>query len=92
MVSSDPGDLQRKFVVTFYVDDNTIKILEPPQRNSGFVGGMFLSRQKMKAPNGKFFTQDMFDVGQTITVASHNFLLNGADSGTQKFLEQRNSQ
>lgn len=91
LVSSDPVDLQRKFVVTFYVDDNTIKILEPPQRNSGFVGGMFLSRQKMKATTGKFFTQDMFDVGQTITVSSHHFLLTGADSGTQKYLDQRNS-
>jgi hypothetical protein len=91
IVSSDPSDTQRKFVVSFYVDDNTIKILEPPQRNSGFAGGMFLSRQKMKAPDGTFFTEAHFDVGNTITVACHNFVLTGADTGTQRYLELRHA-
>ena len=89
IISDDPCDKLRKFVVTFYVDDNTIKILEPPQRNSGFVGGMFLSRQKMKTPDGSYFTPDFFDVGNVINVSSHKFLLTGADSGTQEYLSKR---
>lgn len=87
--SKDPGDALRKFVVTFYVDDNTIKILEPPQRNSGYAGGMFLSRQKMKTQSGSFFTEDLFDVGKTISVACHDFVLTGADAATQTYLAAR---
>ncbi|CAN0301699.1 unnamed protein product, partial [Ectocarpus fasciculatus] len=87
--SNDPGDSLRKFVITFYVDDNTLKILEPPQRNSGYVGGMFLSRQKVKTPDGTYFSEDMFGVGKTITVASHKFLLTGADSATAAYFEKK---
>jgi hypothetical protein len=86
IVSDNPDNAQRKFVITFYTDDGTMKILEPPQRNSGFVGGMFLSRQKMKSPEGRYFVESDFRVGNIITVSSHTFLLTDADAGTQTFL------
>ncbi|NDD39075.1 MAG: hypothetical protein EB082_11810 [Verrucomicrobia bacterium] len=43
----------RRFVITFYVSDGTIKVQEPPIRNSGFVGGVFLSRRAVKTPAGE---------------------------------------
>jgi hypothetical protein len=89
ILSSNPDDKQRRFVISFYVDDSTIKILEPPLRNSGYVGGMFLSRQKLKNVNGKWFSEYDFEVGKTITVASHSFLLEGADKGTSEYLSER---
>lgn len=37
-------DQTRHFVVTFFLIDDTMAIYEPPQRNSGVVGGKFLDR------------------------------------------------
>lgn len=92
ILSTNPDDKQRKFVISFYADDCTIKILEPPLRNSGYVGGMFLSRQKLKNESGKWFTEFDFEVGNTLKVASHSFLLDGADKGTSQYLAERGTQ
>lgn len=37
-----PEDANRKFVLTFYLNDDSIQIYEPPTRNSGFSEGKFL--------------------------------------------------
>lgn len=86
IVSNNVDDVARKFVVTFYTDDNTIKILEPPVRNSGFVGGLFLSRQKCKRRNGEALSEADFVVGATVEAGPHLFLLVEADSGTAQYL------
>ena len=36
----------RKFIVTFYLADNTLTIQEPAQRNSGIIPGRFLERSE----------------------------------------------
>ena len=48
MVDCDPPDDQRNFLVTFYLEDDTLSIYEPPVRNTGIVGGKFLARGKYK--------------------------------------------
>lgn len=35
MVSEDPIDRERLFIISFYLSDDTISVFEPPQRNSG---------------------------------------------------------
>lgn len=37
-----PEDANRKFILTFYLNDDSIQIYEPPTRNSGFSEGKFL--------------------------------------------------
>lgn len=44
----NPSDAERRFVFTFYLEDETMSIFEPPIRNSGIVGGKFLERGKYK--------------------------------------------
>lgn len=48
LLSGGIDDVDRRFVLTFYVQDNTLKVIEPPVRNSGFTGGVFLSRRSVK--------------------------------------------
>jgi hypothetical protein len=48
MEYAGPDDSKRRFVVSFYMVDQTIGIYEPPVSNSGFVGGKFLERQKIR--------------------------------------------
>jgi hypothetical protein len=48
-----PEDEGREFTVTYYTLDNTISIYEPPKRNSGIIGGKFLSRREIKDINNE---------------------------------------
>uniref|UniRef100_A0A7S1UHB1 DM10 domain-containing protein n=1 Tax=Phaeomonas parva TaxID=124430 RepID=A0A7S1UHB1_9STRA len=41
-------DCQREFVINYFLADDVISVYEPPIRNSGIVGGLFLMRGKYK--------------------------------------------
>jgi hypothetical protein len=43
-VSGGPVDMSRSFLVTFYLEDDTLQIYEENRRNSGIGGGSFLKR------------------------------------------------
>lgn len=44
------NDRDRRFVLNFFAADDTVAVFEPPQRNSGIVGGKFLQRAKVFKP------------------------------------------
>jgi hypothetical protein len=43
-----PEDVDRNFIISFYLADDTISIFEPVTKNSGIVEGKFLERRKYK--------------------------------------------
>lgn len=43
-----PEDVDRRFIISFYLADDTISIFEPAQKNSGIIEGPFLERRKYK--------------------------------------------
>lgn len=88
MESKNPEDVDRNFTVSFYLVDNTVQIHEPPKRNSGIVGGSFLSRIKLRTAEG-FITEEYFYVGAEIQLAGHPFILVDADEGTLRHMEQK---
>lgn len=87
MVSNKPIDQERIFVVSYYLADDTIGVYEPPQRNTGVVGGKFLERRKITKPNNEEYTSRDFYVGAVIQVFSNGFVLNDADEYAFKFME-----
>jgi len=90
LLSGGPNDTNRRFVITFYVQDNTVKITEPPIRNSGFVGGVFLSRRSIKHESGEPLTYHHFFVGCKIRILKHRFLLLDSNDSTLKWMEDHN--
>ncbi|CAN0551448.1 unnamed protein product, partial [Ectocarpus sp. 12 AP-2014] len=42
-----PEDEGRRFIITYFKADRTVVVREPPKRNSGIIGGNFLSRMKV---------------------------------------------
>lgn len=88
MESQNPEDRDRNFTVSFYLVDNTVQIHEPPKRNSGIVGGSFLSRMKLRTQDG-LITEEYFYVGAEIVLAGHPFILIDADEGTLKHMEAK---
>ncbi|GMH49726.1 hypothetical protein TL16_g00594 [Triparma laevis f. inornata] len=89
MESTNPEDVERVFTISFFLVDNTVQIHEPPKRNSGIVGGSFLSRMKLRTAEG-LITQEYFYVGAEIQLAGHAFILVDADDGTLRHMENNN--
>lgn len=44
MRSARPSNNNRTFVITFYLEDDTVQVIEQPERNAGIWGGTFLKR------------------------------------------------
>ena len=94
-----PADETRKFIIQFKLEDDSVQIMEPPQRNSGHKGGTFLSRGKVQmdepgedgSPKRPMVPEDIV-VGRVVKVRSHKFVVHDADEFTYKFMEENPSQ
>ena len=76
---------QRRFVIEFFLTDDTIKIYEKPLRNSGFVSGKFLERTKLRnhsKENSPWFHAEDFHLGATIKINGFTFDLIETDQST----------
>lgn len=86
-VNPQPEDLNRRFNVTFYMNDDTVSIFERFQRNSGFIGGKFLERRRVTNPStGLFFKASDFQVGAVHQINHFTFELMEADQWTKNFM------
>lgn len=81
------GDEKRSFVIQIHLEDNTLQIREPPCRNSGYKGGVFLRRTRMVAENGVKFMPEDVHLGCTLKILAHQFVVTDADEHTLHFME-----
>mmetsp|Transcript_40195 Transcript_40195/g.89186 ORF Transcript_40195/g.89186 Transcript_40195/m.89186 type:complete len:635 (-) Transcript_40195:736-2640(-) len=83
-----PIDLARRFVMSYFMMDDTVQIFEPPIRNSGIAGGKFLERQKVYKPQSEdIYTYMDLYVGSQIEVHNRSFELMEADEYTYTYME-----
>lgn len=87
LVSDKPDDVSRRFVVQYFMEDDTMAIREPPVRNSGVMGGNFLRRQTMKRSNGECYAATDMYVGNIVDIVGHRFLLLNADEYSYRLME-----
>jgi hypothetical protein len=80
-------DKNRRFILTYYMNNDTISIFEKFERNSGFVGGKFLERCRIKNPDTKqwFCPTDLY-VGNKLNINMYAFELVEADNFTLEFM------
>eukprot|EP00898_Chlorokybus_atmophyticus_P008294 jgi/Chlat1/8466/Chrsp80S00651 len=82
-------DQTRRFIVQFFLADDTVMIFEPPLRNSGVVGGKFLERGTLLSPGtASGYKMSDFCAGAHIEAYGRTFLLTDADEYTYNFMEQ----
>jgi Ca2+-binding EF-hand superfamily protein len=89
-VSSGIGriDATREFVVTWFMEDETLTVYEPPCRNSGVIGGKFLSRRRLRNPaTGDFFRDADFFIGAVLKLGGHIFHMYDAENFTKRLLK-----
>lgn len=88
LVSTEPDDESRTFIVSFYCGDDTIQVYEVCDKNSGRIGGRFMERKKQNSPiTGSYYTERDFMIGRTVALAGFKFMLTSADEYTEKYME-----
>lgn len=83
-----PEDLDRRFIIAFYLADDSISIYEPEQKNSGIISGSFLKRRKYKNvnKNEEFITPTDMAIGGDVTINGFSFSILGCDEYTKNYL------
>jgi len=84
------ADKAREFIIQVHLEDDTFQIREPPLRNSGHKGGIFLSRVKLENHDGSnkpILETNGLHVGATVTILSHTFDVFDCDQFTFKYME-----
>ncbi|XP_038125122.1 EF-hand domain-containing family member C2 isoform X2 [Cyprinodon tularosa] len=100
MVTTDPVDTERRFIITFYLSDDSISVFEKPQKNSGVLGGKFLERRRVLKPGQELFKSEPFQyltaqdlyVGASVCLKGVTFQLLDADEHTLSYMEQHEQQ
>jgi len=88
LVSTEPDDETRRFIISFYCGDDTIQIYEICDKNSGRIGGRFMERKKQTNPvTQRYYTEKDFVLGATVFLVGFKFMLIKADEYTEKYME-----
>ena len=98
LITHKCADVERMFVISYFLSDDTISVFEPIERNSGYTGGMFLKRVRVKKPGQEVFKSEFSEyikaeelyVGAKMNVNGYLFFLVNADEYTLNYME-RNS-
>lgn len=86
--SPSPEDADRQFVVSLFLVDNTISVFEKFVHNSGFVGGKFLERSRVRSrESGDFIEPGDLYVGARLNLNGFTFLLVQADEHSLALME-----
>jgi Ca2+-binding EF-hand superfamily protein len=102
MDTSRPIDVDRRFTVFFHLSDDTITIFEPPQRNSGIIGGKFMERGRIAKPResaggdegspSQYYLSGDLWVGAQVDFNSHRFVLIDCDEYALRYMEAHPAQ
>lgn len=85
-----PEDVDRRFIISFYLADDAISIYEPAQKNSGIIEGKFLHRNKYKNVdnNNQPITPSDMAIGGDVKINGHSFHILSCDDYTTKYLSE----
>ena len=93
VISTEPDDESRKFLISFYCGDDSIHVYEVCDKNSGRIGGKFMERKKHRSPvTNDYYTERDFLIGRTIFLGGWKFQLLKADEYTEKYMEDNPDQ
>lgn len=93
LVSTEPDDENREFIISFYCGDDSIQVYEVCDKNSGRIGGKFMERKKHKNPvTGGYYAEKDFLIGRTVFLGGFRFQLVSSDNYTEKYMEDNTDQ
>merc|ERR1719272_646227 len=93
LVSTEPDDETREFIISFFCGDDTIQVYEVCDKNSGRIGGKFMERKKHLSPVTKaYYSEKDFLIGRTCFLGGFKFQLLSADNYTEKYMNDNPDQ
>ena len=80
----------RRCVIKYYLEDDTLAIMEPREENSGIPQGIFLKRHKAPRPGGGsgFLTWRDLPVPGDLFIYQRTFRITKCDGTTKEFLQR----
>lgn len=83
-----PEDVDRRFIISFYLADDSLSIYEPAQKNSGIIEGKFLERRKYKNVDkeGAFITPTDMPIGGDVKINGYSYHILTCDEYTRNYL------
>jgi len=81
----------RKCKIYFYLEDDSIQIIESKVENSGIPQGTHMRRHRVPLPSpndDKFYVVDHFNVGEKLEIYSKVYHLTSCDEFTKNFLSK----
>ncbi|EQC29230.1 hypothetical protein SDRG_13103 [Saprolegnia diclina VS20] len=84
----------RKCIILYYLEDDTIQIIEPKVENSGILQGNFVKRHKIPKPESDeqgdmtYYTHDDLEIGAEVTFYGRTFHVQSADKFTMDYLQE----
>ncbi|XP_012498259.1 PREDICTED: EF-hand domain-containing family member C2 [Propithecus coquereli] len=96
LITDKCADVDRLFVISYFLSDDTMQVFEPIEENSGLTGGKFLKRSRVKKPGQEIFKSELSEyikaedlyVGATVNINGYLFLLLNADEYTLNYMEK----
>ncbi|CAL9695948.1 unnamed protein product [Knipowitschia caucasica] len=77
----------RSVVINYFLEDDTMCIIEPAVKNSGLLQGKLLKRQRLpKNEFGEYFTWTDLNVAMDLQVYSVKYRITDCDAFTEEFL------
>jgi len=83
-----PEDIDRRFIISYYLADDTVAVYEPAIRNSGILEGPFLRRGQYKNVdnNNQLITPTEMPIGGDIKINGFSYHLVSCDEYTATYL------
>ncbi|KAK4880766.1 hypothetical protein RN001_008912 [Aquatica leii] len=87
-----PEDEIRRFILRYSLSEGTCNIYEPPIRNSGVIGGKYLSDSLVSKPgsdplNPDYYTPADFYIGALLVVHQQRFIIIDADLYVYRYMQ-----
>lgn len=79
----------RKCVIYYYLEDQTLHITEPKEKNSGMPQGEFLKKHRVPKKDGMHFSATDINVGDEVDIYGRTFYVYDCDGFTRRFLESQ---
>ena len=93
LTSTKPTDQGREFIICYFMNNNTLQVQEPPQKNTGVMGGKFLQRKKYKHPeDDRHYSYRDFYAGAVVQLAGHELHIDDVDEHTLHHMEEHTDQ
>ena len=85
-----PEDVERRFIISFFLADDSISIFEPAMKNSGIIEGKFLERGRYKNidRDNAFVSPTDMAIGGHVKINGYSFHIESCDDFSKKWLEE----